>query len=268
MYKAVFIDVDGTLIKSDHTISGATCDTIRKLKEKGIMVVLVSARPLHGILTIINKLGLAGFPIASLNGACITINGTIIFESTIGLDVIAHLHKQLIKYNASTIYFQQMYWFAESRNSDTDFEQKITEITITIQPFKHTFQYWQKENTAPNKVLIIASKDIANELKHSLTSNFIGQLNIYNSKPTYLEIVNWEASKLNAVRFLIDRYNIMSGEIIAIGDNFNDKEMIEYAGTGIAMGDSPDEVKTVADYVTNTNDEDGVPKAIAKFIDL
>jgi Cof subfamily protein (haloacid dehalogenase superfamily) len=154
------------------------------------------------------------------------------------------------------------------RNIYTDDEQKITSIPITIQPFTDTLQYWQNKNEGPNKILVIAEAAVTNEIQNNLQQQFINHLNIYNSKPTYLEVMNKEASKINAVKLLIDRYNIKQDETIAIGDNFNDKEMIAFAGTGIAMGNAPDEVKAVANYITDTNNKDGVYKALGKFIDL
>jgi len=74
------------------------------------------------------------------------------------------------------------------------------------------------------------------------------------------------ASKLDAVKLVSKQFGIEKENIIAIGDNFNDQEMIAYAGLGIAMGNAPDEVKAIADYVTDTNNNDGVAKALEKFI--
>ena len=85
MYKAVFIDIDGTLIKSDHSISLATIHVVEKLKENNILVVLVSARPLHSIIPIMEEIGLDGFPVASLNGACVSLNGNTVFDSKIDM---------------------------------------------------------------------------------------------------------------------------------------------------------------------------------------
>lgn len=268
MYKAVFIDIDGTLIKSDHTISEATFAIIQKLKEKNILVVLVSARPLSGISPIIKETGLLNYPVASLNGAYITADEKIIFDSVIDVTVATLVHEQLQKYNATLIYYEQVQWFSEFQNIATDYEQKITSVPITIQPFKKTLQYWQYKNSGPNKIHVIAKAAVVNEIQNNLKEQFINDLNMATSKPAYLEIMNAEASKMNAVKLLIDHYNIKREEIIAIGDNFNDKEMIEFAGTGIAMGNAPAEVKAVADYVTDTNNKDGVAKAIVKFMDL
>ena len=194
--------------------------------------------------------------------------GKILFDSIIDVATIAMVHEQLQQYNATLIYYRQDQWFSRLRNAWTDYEQKITSVPITIQPFTDTLQYWKTQNSGPNKILVIAKPAIINEIQNNLKQQFINYLNISTSKPTYLEVMNIEASKLNAVKLLIDRYNIKREETIAIGDNFNDKEMIAFAGTGIAMGNAPGEVKAVANYITDTNNKDGVSKALIKFMDL
>ncbi len=266
MYKAVFIDVDGTLIRNDHSVSEATYDIIQKLKEKNILIVLVSARPLSGILPIAEQIGLLSYPCASLNGAYISCEGNIIFNSLIDIEVAYNVHGYLKKYNATEIYYQQEYWFSEFKNYDTDHEQKITSVLVTIQPFMETLEAWKNMNTGPNKILVISEEKTINEIQDILRGKFIVELNIATSKPTFLEIMNKQASKKNALKLLMGRYNIKREEIIAIGDNFNDKEMIEFAGLGVAMGNAPDEIKAVADYVTNSNNDDGVSLALKKFI--
>ena len=268
LYKAVFIDVDGTLIKSDHSISIATFDVIQKLVTNEILVVLVSARPLSGIESIAKDIGLLNNPIASLNGAYISDKGDIILNSIIELGIVRDLNEQLQPYGSTIIYYQQNEWFSQSQNFDTDFEQKITSIPVLIQPFQLTLQCWQKNHTGPNKILVITAEAATNDIQESLTKKFGKHLNIYTSKPTYLEIMNKEASKVNAVKLLLERFNIRKEEIIAIGDNFNDKEMIEYAGLGIAMGNAPEEIKVIADYVTDTNNEDGVAKALLRILNV
>lgn len=103
-------------------------------------------------------------------------------------------------------------------------------------------------------------------LKSRLSGGEFMDLNIYPSKPTYLEIMPSSASKPFAIYFLSKKFNIAQSEIISIGDNYNYVSMIECAGLGIAMGNAPDEVKSCADAVTLSNDEDGVPYAIEKFV--
>lgn len=268
MYKAVFIDVDGTLIRSDHSLSVATTETIKKLQGKGVLVILVSARPLSGVRPIAEKLHLHGDPIASLNGAYIAMGEKIIFDAMISADITVCVHEILQKFNATVIYYQQDEWFSDTKTFYTDYEQRITEVPVNIEPFDVTANRWKKNNTGPNKILVIAAEKIISEIQCHLQEKFIAKLNVYTSKPTYLEIMNNDASKVNAVKFLTARYNIRQEEIIAIGDNYNDKEMIEFAGMGIAMGNAPDPVKAAANYITKTNNEDGVSLALSHFFCL
>lgn len=267
-YKAVFIDIDGTLIKSDHTVSEFTIATIQKLKEKNVLVVLVSARPLSGIMPISEEVGLLNYPVASLNGAYILADGKVLFDSIIAVDTVIRIQEQLQKYHTTIICYEQFQWFSEFKNAATEHEQKITSIPVTIQPFINTVQHWRNENTAPNKIHVIDSAAVINVIENDLKEQFTGHLSIATSQPRFLEVMNIESSKLNALKLLISHYNIKQEETIAIGDNFNDKEMIQFAGTGIAMGNAPAEVKAVANYVTDTNNNDGVAKALKRFMDL
>ena len=98
-----------------------------------------------------------------------------------------------------------------------------------------------------------------------LIDKFSGKLNVFKSQPRYLELMHIEASKTKAIQFLMNQYGILQQEVIAIGDNYNDKEMIKFAGVGVAMGNAPEEIKMVADFVTDTNNDDGVSKALAHF---
>ncbi len=214
------------------------------------------------------KVNLADNPIASLNGAYIAADGEIIFDSVIGIEAVTNVNDQLQKYDTTIIYYQQENWFSELEDAGTAHEQKITHIPVTIQPFNTTIDLWKKINTGPNKILVIASEKATNEIQDAMKQKFINELNIATSKPTYLEIMNKQASKLNAIKLLMQKYDIRQHETIAIGDNFNDKEMIEFAGCGVAMGNAPDAVKEAANYVTDTNNNDGVLKAINKLMNF
>lgn len=266
MYKGVFIDIDGTLIRSDHSLSQITIGVIQRVKQMGIKVVLVSARPLHGILSISKQIGFSDVPIASLNGSYIALDELVLYNKIIEVQLLSQLYNKLKNYNVSIIYYQQMKWFAEAENRYTINEQKITEIPLIIASFNDLLNMWKKDNTGPNKLLVVGEPGQIKIIQEDLRPSFDHMLNMYTSKPIYLEVMDIEASKTYAVQFFMEKYNFKREEVIAIGDNFNDKEMIEFAGVGIAMGNAPDEVKNVADYVTDTNNNDGVAKALSHFL--
>ena len=263
MYKAVFIDMDGTLLKSDHSVSEATKQAIHRIQQKGILVVLISARPLHGILPISKGVVTGDMPVVSLNGGYIFHNNDIIYQSAVSIPDTITVHEELKSYTQlSSMYYSQMEWFAEIENDRIKKEQKITPVKIKIQAFHETLQLWEAQKTGPNKILIAGDKHLILAIEKKLIDLHQGKLNIFKSQASYLEVMSLEASKANAVQFLISKYGIDKKEIIAIGDNYNDKGMIEFAGRGIAMGNAPDEIKLVADYITDTNNNDGVAKAL------
>jgi hypothetical protein len=138
-------------------------------------------------------------------------------------------------------------------------------VPIQILPFDQIMSTWKNEKTGPNKILVAGDKELILEVEQILISQFQAKLNIFKSQPRYIELMHIQASKTSAIQFLMNQYGILQQEVIAIGDNYNDKEMIEFAGVGIAMGNAPEEIKRVADFVTDTNNEDGVAKALAHY---
>jgi Cof subfamily protein (haloacid dehalogenase superfamily) len=265
MYKAVFIDMDGTLLRKDHTISDATRQVIQKLLKQGIMIVPVSARPLHAILPIINPVIDNSMPIISLNGSYIYLDNEIIHQVIISLHDTIHVQHELQDYDASVMYYSQMEWFTTRESELVKKEQKITTVQIKVYPFPELVREWRVQQNGPNKILIAGDKELVKTIEQRLLELYNEKLNIYQSQPGYLEVMNQAASKTTGIQFLLSKYGIQQNEIIAIGDNFNDKGMIEFAGMGVAMGNAPDEIKSVADYVTDTNNNDGVAKALNHF---
>jgi Cof subfamily protein (haloacid dehalogenase superfamily) len=265
MYKAAFLDMDGTLLRTDHSVSEPTKETIHKLTAKGIPVILVSARPLDAMLPTAREIGLTDYPLVSLNGGYITEQEKPIFQAMVGLDATARVTEEARPSGATIAYYLQREWYAETSDAWTQHEQKITDVKIRILPFSEMARDWAARKTGPNKMMIMNDPAPVAAVEAHLKSIFGDTLNIYTSKPTYLEVMDPRGSKSNAVRFLMERMGLARTEIVAIGDNYNDREMIQFAGMGVAMGNAPDEIKAAAAYITDTNNNDGVRKALEKF---
>jgi Cof subfamily protein (haloacid dehalogenase superfamily) len=266
MYKAVFLDMDGTLLRSDHSVSEPTIAMIRDLTAKGISVVLVSARPLNAVLPTFHALGLpASTPVVTLNGSYIVERERPVFEARIGLDVVTQVTELVRPFKATIAYYLGREWYAEVSDAWTDHEQRIMDIALGVSPIGELVQGWKTRGLAPNKMMVMSeAANIAGVQQH-LRSVYNGQLNIYPSKATYLEVMDTRGSKSNAVRFISEKLGLAPAEIVAMGDNYNDVEMIQFAGMGVAMGNAPDDIKAKASYVTDTNNNDGVRKALEKF---
>jgi hypothetical protein len=265
MYKAVFTDMDGTLLRKDHTVSHKTRQTIQRLTDQGILVIPISARPLHGMLHITENIFPKEVPIVSLNGSYIYHNGDIIYEVKMPLPETAAIHDLVQGHPVSAMYYSQMEWYAHDMTDAIKKEQRITPVAVRIQPFRETYNGWEQQQAGPNKILIAGDEKIILSIEAKLLEQFSDHLNIYKSQPRYLEAMHPSASKSNAIHFIMDMYGLQKHEIVAIGDNYNDKGMIEFAGLGVAMGNAPEEIKAVADFVTDTNNHDGVAKALEHF---
>jgi len=269
MYKAVFLDMDGTLLKSDHSISEKTIQTIQTLTNKGIPVILVSARPLNAVLPTFHHIGLPKhYPIITLNGSYIVEAEQPIFQAMVDPDTTAAVTEQVRPFGATIAYYLQREWYSEVSDSWTDHEQKIMDVKVRVGPIGELVREWSARKVGPNKMMVMSEPENIAKIQTQLRSVYNGKLNIYPSKPTYLEVMETSGSKSNAVRFISERLGLTPAEIIAMGDNYNDREMIQFAGMGVAMGNAPDEIKEAADYVTDTNNNDGVRLALEKFFDL
>jgi len=269
MYKAVFLDMDGTLLKSDHSVSDETIQTIHRLTNKGIAVILVSARPLNAVLPTFRHIGLpAASPVVTLNGSYIVENDQPVFQATVDLETTARVTEEVRPFKATIAYYLQRKWFSEVKDAWTDHEQKIMDVPVEVGPIASLIKDWGARNTGPNKMMVMSQPENIAQIQQHLRSIYNGRLNIYPSKATYLEVMDTRGSKANAVKFVSERLGIAREEVIAMGDNYNDVEMIRFAGVGVAMGNAPDDIKAIADHVTDTNNNDGVRKAMEKFFGL
>jgi Cof subfamily protein (haloacid dehalogenase superfamily) len=142
------------------------------------------------------------------------------------------------------------------------------DVPVEVGPITSLVKDWGNRKIGPNKMMVMSEPDNIALIQKHLRSIYNGRLNVYPSKATYLEVMDTRGSKSNAVKFVSERLGLTPAEIIAMGDNYNDVEMIRFAGVGVAMGNAPDDIKAAADYVTDTNNDDGVRKAMEKFFGL
>ena len=264
-YKLIALDMDGTLLNSHNRVSKRTYEAIKKAEEKGVSVILATGRLYESAKYYVEKLGLKN-PIISSNGALVhDIDGNVIYENLLGNKSLEEVLKILEDhklyyhlYTTDTVYSKTIK-LEMLKKFYSDFQG---ELLINTETFK---DYRELLGLKFNKLLSISeSKEKLSKLEKDLKR--IGKIEVTSSLANNLEIMNENVSKKTALKYLSKRLNIRPMEIVTIGDNKNDISMIEYAGLGIAMGNATNIVKLKADYVTDTNNDDGVAKAIEKFI--
>ncbi|MFD1775577.1 Cof-type HAD-IIB family hydrolase [Paenibacillus rhizophilus] len=269
MIKAIFSDIDGTLLNSRHQITPDTKTIIQEVKDRDIPFVLVSARMPSGILSLQQELEINA-PVICYSGALVLggsdVHGGRETLHSIGLNnnsVRAMLHIVSTGFPgiSLSLYSHDQWIVGDQSDPWVVQEQEI----IKVDPTERELSSYIEEDHEIHKILCMGSPDEINRLDRTLQSVVPG-ISIYKSKDTYLEIMDEMVSKSYAIRELEEVFHISNRELMAIGDNYNDIDMILYAGLGIAMGNAPEEVKRIADKVTLSNDEDGLKDGIERFV--
>jgi len=270
-YEMLCLDLDGTLLNSEHRISKKTAKTVRKISDK-LPVILVSARPPAGIIPFQEELGLQEALIAYSGALILDREGNTIFDRIIPFSELQQLYISFKDTVHISIYHAHN-WFVENWDYWACQEAEITGLTPELLNFETIFSSevtTRDENIAvktidgANKVLCMGNPELIQKISPQLTE-LLEDVICHQSKPAYLEIMKKGVSKSAAIERLAGIYGIKRKEIIAVGDNFNDLDMIKYAGLGIAMGNAPDELKEAADEITADNNSEGVVRVIEKY---
>ncbi|OOF48605.1 Cof-type HAD-IIB family hydrolase [Rodentibacter trehalosifermentans] len=251
MYKAVFSDFDGTLLTSDHRISPRTLAAIERITRKGIPFVPISARSPLGILPYAKQIEDYSVIVAFSGALILDRNLTALYSVKITSEDIQKINDVLAAYPKLGVnyYTNDDCVARDVKNKWVVFEKSVTKIQID--------PYDEKAVYSPHKIQIIGDADEIIEVEKRLKTAF-PHLSIFRSHQNFLEVMDKSATKGNAARFLEDYFHVKMEETIAFGDNFNDLDMLENVGLGVAMGNAPEEIKQAAKRVTTTNNEDGL----------
>ncbi len=261
-FRAIFIDVDGTLLTDKLTISPGTQEILTRLTASGVLISIVTARPPDASLFLYEQLGISKNPIICFNGALVLQDNIILFEENIDTYRVSNIIGELKDFIVTISMYRHRDWYTEKIDRWIHQEMEITNSIIAETSFSELIA----ANFNPNKLLCMGEPAEIDAAEKHLKKIGFDDLNIHKSKQTYLEITNSKASKKQGIQKVLDAYQISKDEIITIGDNFNDIDMLSFAETSIAMGNAPDEVKRHATFITDTNNNEGIYKALESLI--
>ncbi len=265
--KLIAIDMDGTLLNPQHSITPRVKEAIRLARNKGVYIVLATGRPFIGVQRYLLELDLLQEEqyCISYNGALVqrTINGDCVAETSLSFNdyfYFEQLSREL------GVHFQALDKnFLYTANKDIS-EYTIHEASLTGIPLRYRAVDEMDPHLTFPKVMMIDHPQVLDTAIAGLPKDARRQYTILKSAPYYLEILNKQVNKGSGVRTLTEKLGLSVDEVMAIGDQENDLAMLTYAGTGVAMGNGIDAVKTISQFVTKTNAEDGVAWAIEKFV--
>ena len=265
-YQMLVLDIDGTLTTSDKTISNKTLEALLCLQQEGFYVVLASGRPTAGILPYAKLLQLEEFGnyILSFNGAKILNVRTneVIYDKTLPENVIPILYQEAIDSHIGLISYEGDDVIAATPiDQYMEYEARINQI-----PIREVKDFPSYVTFPVNKCLMTGEPELLLAVERRLKKRFHGFLSIYRSEPFFLEIMPQNIDKAKSLQRLLNALGLTQEQMICCGDGFNDVSMIEFAGLGVAMANAQEIVKQSADYITSSNNEDGIVAVIEKFI--
>lgn len=264
MYKLIAFDIDGTLVNSKKEVSQATKVALHKLHDAGIHVVISSGRPYKGVLLNADLVGREIVPFVSC------FNGGLVKEVATDRTVFSHALTngelqswvELAKAHDLDVHaHDDQYVIVQDAPKDqyVDVESTLNEMPI------RTVDFFDGEVTAP-KVMITAEPGKLDTFIAKLDPELFEKYSIMKSEPFFLEIMPKGVDKGEALAKLAESLGIDQSETMAFGDQANDLSMIKWAGCGVAMGNAIDELKDNAQYVTASNDDEGIAKALEKLV--
>ncbi len=268
MYKLIALDIDGTLLNKEKKVTKEVFDAIQAAKEKGVKVVLSTGRPLPGVQELLKELKLD-----DEENYVVTFNGGLVQEITTQ-EVISNIQMT----------YEDFDFIYNELSKKYNVKIHINTPDSVVVPYKEAPKYSTHEaniNKIPVismnyedineeltfcKVMLIDEPDIIDDVITKIPNEFYDKYTIVRSAPFFLEFLNKKVNKGSGLKSLCDKIGIDPSEVIAVGDEENDRHMIEFAGLGVAMGNARDSIKEIANHVTETNENHGVAKVISDFI--
>ena len=274
MYQAILLDIDGTLTNDQKRITPRTQEALLSAQDKGVVLVLASGRADMGLTGFADKLDMGRH-----NGVFVCFNGAkaknyqtgeVYFQQTLTVDqgrrVLAHMHE----FDVCPIYDKGAYMYAEnaffSIERDgapwlvAEYEAHNNNYLLCEVADNATFLDWEV-----NKILVAGQPEYLQEHWRQMAAPFEGELSSMFTAPFYYEFTPLGVDKTRALATTFAQLGIEPSQTIAFGDAQNDLTMLQWAGTGVAMGNAVDEVKAAADEVTLGNNEDGIAAALERL---
>ena len=262
MIKLVATDIDGTILIPEGNFTEGVKKCIKELCAKGIKVVLVTGRMNAAAELIAQDLGL-DTPVISYQGGLVKYNGETLYKRCLTKEQAQRVIDWAKSENIHLNLYNDDILYSESKCPEIERYCNNLHTKYTIKNFCDI------EKSSVNKLLVIDynNPEKINRLEKELPKVF-SDLYIIKSTPYFLEFSNKEGSKYCAVKFLQKYWGIDEAETLTIGDQNNDIALLKAGGIKVAMGNATDELKSIADYVTDTVFNDGFVKAMEKFITL
>ena len=260
-YKLVAVDMDGTLLTNEKKILPETKKALLKAYNKNTIICISTGRAFPAIKKYLDELEI-NIPLILYNGSRVMMSreSDLLFNRVIDLETAKKVYKIISDKNGTCCFWRNDVCYFNKDNEYTEYYHKLTTINpIIIDEIKDDLF------SDINKFIWFGTVENLDIVQKEYLIGVEG-INYFKSHSNLLEIVPTNVSKGNTLKSLIEKLGISREEVIAIGDDENDISMIQFAGLGVAMKNAKESVKNIADFITDSNEENGVGKVINKFI--
>lgn len=269
MYKLIALDIDGTLLDKSKAISPKTKSVINAIPDT-VPVVLISSRMPDAMRYLQKDLNILDLPLVAFNGGLVLHKNEILSHTGIDFLTFKTVLEQNIDLNLHLSLFHNDEWFAPQDDFWSQREIRNTKVKPIFKSNAQVYHDWKVYNKEPHKIMCMGEEHKVDELFNRLSQIESNSLHLYRSKPSYIEMAPRQTSKLSGLEVLLQKIypELELSDIIAYGDNYNDIEMLERVGMGVAVDNAKIEVKAVADEITQSNLQDGVALHLEKIFQL
>lgn len=264
--KLICTDIDGTLLNREHRISEENKKAIQLAVKNNILVSLVSGRIAGSLAVLQRELGITG-PLGCYSGSLVLDGPQVLSSHPITNDQARRILSSVASSGLQAIIFGKDHWFIDSSGKWYDKETNVSLYAGSVCSFDSLLDTWDKEGKNPYKILCMSDDiELVQSMESTLHTLFGKELNVFRSSPKYLEISAKGIDKGHAVQAICKKYGFSSSQVMAVGDFYNDLGMFREAGYSVAMGNAPDDIKSQADTVTLSNEENGLALAIEAIL--
>ncbi|GAA0879889.1 Cof-type HAD-IIB family hydrolase [Algoriphagus jejuensis] len=268
-FKAFCSDIDGTLLNSIRDLSPRLKSIVTQLPQE-VPVILASSRMPDAMRHLLSDLGRSAQPLISYNGGFVLSSmGEVLEDVSIPVDLVAKILAVTKGTDIHVSLYQGENWYEEKDDYWSQREVKNTKVDYTWMPADGVLDLWSKGNSGAHKVMCMGTSPEIAWLFGELHLAHAPDLHLYRSSDTYLEIAPRAISKATGLRkILAHEYEFGMEDVIAFGDNYNDIDLLQSVGWGVAVGNARAEVKAVAKEVTLHHKEDGVAATLERIRSL
>lgn len=267
-FKAICSDVDGTLLNSERDLSPKLKNLIKSLSPE-IPVILASSRMPDAMRHLLKDLGRESDPMVAYNGGLVLDGKGEVLESvTIPLVLVKSIIEWTKKAEIHVSLFHGENWYEAKEDYWSKREIQNTKVNPTWLQTSEVLDLWSKDNLGAHKIMVMGDSNDISWLFGELHLHHGNELHLYRSKDTYIEIAPRKISKATGLEVLLKaRFSFGLEEVIAFGDNYNDIDLLQKVGWGVAVANARPEVKAVANEVTLHHKEDGVAETLARILE-